>query len=64
MSVLWFLKGRVRRDQGSSVGEVSTFDRMVPVLRRLDALLCPPFGQPLAAVARRRSWRGSARPGP
>lgn len=50
-AVLWFLKGRVLRSPGHKVGQVTQFDRMVPILRRLDALLGPPFGQSLAAVA-------------
>ena len=51
-AIFWFVKGRVIRSQRFHVGEVKTFDRMVPVLRRLDAVLGPPFGQSLAAIAR------------
>ncbi len=54
-AVAWFVKGRVLRAQATSPGEVAAFDRMVPVLKRVDAVLGPPFGQSLAAVARRRS---------
>jgi SAM-dependent methyltransferase len=52
--VLWFLKGRVMRSDLANVRELSLFDRMVPVLRRLDRACGPPFGQSLAAVARLR----------
>ena len=51
-AIFWYIKGRVIRSQRFDVGEVKRFDRMVPVLRRLDAIAGPPFGQSLAAVAR------------
>ena len=51
-AIFWYIKGRVIRSQRFDVGEVKTFDRMVPFLRRLDAIAGPPFGQSLAAVAR------------
>lgn len=51
-AIFWYIKGRVIRSQRFDVGEVKTFDRMVPVLRRLDAIAGPPFGQSLAAIAR------------
>ncbi|MBO0706838.1 MAG: class I SAM-dependent methyltransferase [Candidatus Dormibacteraeota bacterium] len=54
-ALLWFLKGRVMRSDLASIGELSLFDRMVPVLRPLDRLCGPPFGQSLAAVARVRA---------
>jgi SAM-dependent methyltransferase len=53
-AVAWFVKGRLIRAQSTTVGEISAFDRMVPVFRRLDAMLGPPFGQSLALVARLR----------
>lgn len=56
-AVLWFLKGRVLRSTRATVSEVSAFDRMVPLLRRVDSMLGPPFGQSLAAVARLRATR-------
>jgi SAM-dependent methyltransferase len=51
-AIFWYIKGRVIRSQRFDVGEVKLFDRMVPFLRRLDALTGPPFGQSLAAIAR------------
>jgi len=51
-ALLWYLKGRVFRSSEFRVGQVSAFDRLVPVLRRVDAVVGPPFGQSLAAVAR------------
>jgi SAM-dependent methyltransferase len=56
-AALWFLKGRVVRSTRATVSEVSAFDRMVPLLRRIDSVLGPPFGQSLAAVARLRAGR-------
>ncbi|HYZ03236.1 MAG TPA: class I SAM-dependent methyltransferase [Candidatus Binatia bacterium] len=53
-ALLWFLKGRVVRSQEFHAGEVKSFDRVVPILRRLDSLCGPPFGQSLAAVGRVR----------
>ena len=50
---LWFLKGRVLRSKRFHVGEVQSFDRMVPTLRKIDRLLGPPTGQSLAVVAQR-----------
>jgi SAM-dependent methyltransferase len=58
--LLWFLKGRVLRSSGHEVGQVTLFDRLVPVLRRLDAVVGPPFGQSLAAVAQVPQARGEA----
>lgn len=51
-AVLWYLKGRVLKSHGQKVGQVTLFDRLVPVWRRVDAIAGPPFGQSLAAVAR------------
>lgn len=53
-ALLWFLKGRVVRSQEFHAGEVKSFDRLVPALRRLDSVCGPPFGQSLAACARVR----------
>jgi len=47
----WFVKGRLLRAERTTAGEIATFDRLVPVFRRLDAILGPPIGQSLAAVA-------------
>ncbi len=52
-AILWFLKGRVLRSHRFDPGEVRLFDRLVPVLRRVERIFGPPFGQSLAAVARR-----------
>jgi hypothetical protein len=49
-AVLWYLKGRVLKSQNVKPGEVATFDRIVPILRCLDRIFGPPFGQSLAAV--------------
>ncbi len=54
-AVAWFLKGCVLRADATTSGEIAAFDRLVPFFRRLDAILGPPFGQSLAAVARVRS---------
>jgi SAM-dependent methyltransferase len=53
-AILWLLKGRVLRSREFRTGEVKSFDRLVPALRRLDAAWGPPFGQSLAASARLR----------
>src|SRR5437879_1418861 len=53
-AILWFVKGRLARSREFHAGEVPTFDRLVPAVRRIDALLGPPFGQALAVVARAR----------
>jgi SAM-dependent methyltransferase len=53
-ALAWLVRGRLMPGPAPTGGEVSTFDRMVPYLRRLDALVGPPFGQSLAAVARLR----------
>lgn len=58
-AALWFLKGRVLRSREFHTGEVATFDHLVPLLRRIDRVLGPPFGQSLAAVARLREKPGS-----
>ncbi len=50
----WFVKGRVLRAQATTGGEIATFDRMVPLFRRVEAMIGAPFGQSLAAVARLR----------
>lgn len=50
---LWFLKARVMRSKQFRVSEVASFDRMVPILRRIDRWLGPPRGQSIAVVARR-----------
>ncbi len=52
-AILWFLKGRVLRSRRFDPGEVRLFDRLVPALRRVERMFGPPFGQSLAAVARR-----------
>jgi SAM-dependent methyltransferase len=54
-AVAWFVKGRVLRAQATTPGEISKFDRMVPLFRAVESVLQPPVGQSLAAVARLRS---------
>lgn len=54
-AVAWFVRGRIQRARATTGGEVSTFDRLVPLFRRLDRVTGPPFGQSLAAVARLQS---------
>jgi SAM-dependent methyltransferase len=51
-ALIWWLKGRALRSTAFPVGQITLFDRFVPVFRRLDAIAGPPFGQSLAAVAR------------
>lgn len=53
-AVEWFVRGRVRRADG----ELATVDRLVPAARRVDALLGPPFGRWLVAIARRPASAG------
>jgi len=50
---LWFFKGRILRSKQFRKTETAAFDKLVPFLRKLDSLIDPPFGQSLAAVARR-----------
>ncbi|MBO0727613.1 MAG: glycosyltransferase [Acidimicrobiaceae bacterium] len=50
--LLWFLKGRVLRSRSISARDVMFLDRVVPVIRRLDAMFGPPFGLSLVATAR------------
>jgi SAM-dependent methyltransferase len=50
----WFVKGRLLRAQATTVGEITAFDRMVPLFQRIDRVFGPPLGQSLAAVARLR----------
>jgi len=47
----WFVRGRVIRARAAG-GEVSIFERLVPLVRPLDRVVGPPFGLSLAAVAR------------
>jgi SAM-dependent methyltransferase len=50
----WFLAGRVRRQQGIGSGQVRFYDHLVvPVLRRLEGAIPPPFGQSLVLVGHR-----------
>lgn len=54
----WLVNGRLLRPRGLSTGPINAqirlFDRYaVPVLRRLEEALRPPFGQSLVAVGRR-----------
>jgi SAM-dependent methyltransferase len=51
-ALLWYVKGRVLRSSGHKASQLRLFDRLVPFLRRLDAVAGPPVGQSLAAVAR------------
>src|SRR5438552_2659394 len=44
-AVAWFVKGRLLRAQATTPGEISKFDRMVPLFRAVESVLRPPVGQ-------------------
>lgn len=51
-ALVWFLAGRVFRQQTIRVAQMRLYDRLaIPVIRRLETLLPPPRGQSLLAVA-------------
>lgn len=51
-ALAWFWKVRIARSRSLRLQEVETYERAVPVLRRIDALTGPPFGRRVAAIAR------------
>ncbi len=59
-AVLWYTKGRLIRSKRVSLGETRLFDRLVPMIRVIDRMAGPPFGQSLAAVARVPDGPGSS----
>ena len=51
-ALIWFLAGRVFRQQTIRVAQMRLYDRLaIPVIRRLETLVPPPRGQSLLAVA-------------
>lgn len=49
----WFLNGRILRQQVPPAGQLRSFNRLVPLLRRLEGVVDMPFGISLLAVARK-----------
>ena len=49
----WWWHGRVKRRAVAPAADVARFDRLVPLLRRVEAVLPPPFGLSYFAVATR-----------
>lgn len=50
----WWWAGRVRRMQTHADSNYTIMYRLIPILRPLERLVPPPFGQSVIAVARRR----------
>jgi SAM-dependent methyltransferase len=50
-AVLWFLRGRAPGTSHVGPDEVGALERAMPVARRIDSLLGPPFGLWLVAIA-------------
>jgi SAM-dependent methyltransferase len=47
----WFYTNKIARDRATSVSKVKVYDKMfVPVLRTLEGIIKPPFGQSLIAI--------------
>jgi SAM-dependent methyltransferase len=49
----WFLNGRILRQQVPSSGQLRSFNRLVPLLRRVEGVVDMPVGISLLAVARK-----------
>jgi SAM-dependent methyltransferase len=49
----WFVNGRVLRREVIPYKQMLAFDRVVPVLRRLERIAPPPFGQSVVAIGRK-----------
>jgi SAM-dependent methyltransferase len=49
----WFLNGRILRQQVPPSGQLRSFNRLVPFLRRVEGMVDMPFGISLLAVARK-----------
>jgi SAM-dependent methyltransferase len=51
-AVVWFLAGRVFRQQTIRIAQMKLYDRLaIPLISRLESLLPPPRGQSLMAIA-------------
>jgi SAM-dependent methyltransferase len=49
----WFLNGRILRQQVPPSGQLRSFNRLVPLLRRVEGVVDMPFGISLLAMARK-----------
>ena len=49
----WWVQYRLLRRPGHAQGHLRTMDAMLPVLRRLESVVAPPFGLSLVAVGRK-----------
>jgi hypothetical protein len=50
----WFLNNRILRRREESVSQVALYDRFfVPLIRRIEKIITPPFGLSIVAIARR-----------
>jgi SAM-dependent methyltransferase len=52
-AVGWWINGRVWRRTAQSPAQIRTFERMVPLIQRLERKWAPPFGQSLVIVCRK-----------
>jgi hypothetical protein len=49
----WWANGRLRRQETPSSGQLRLFNRIVPVIKRVERAMPMPFGISLLAVAQR-----------
>ena len=49
----WFFNGRILKTKIISSKQANLFDKLVPILRCLEHIITPPFGQSLIAIAER-----------
>lgn len=49
----WWINGRLRRQETPPSGQLRLFNRVVPILKRLERAVPPPFGISLLAVGRK-----------
>lgn len=50
----WFLNGRILKTSIISPNQAGFFDKLVPILSRLEDIVTPPLGQSLVAIAEKR----------
>lgn len=52
-AVGWFMNGKILRRRLIPEGQLGFFDRLVPILKRIEKLVQPPFGQSLLLIAKK-----------
>lgn len=50
----WWTNAHVLKRQAQSESQIELFDRLVPVVSRLESMVAPPFGQSLLAVLQKQ----------